>query len=171
MYKQNEEQKIMLIEDMFVNYYMINVNSYSSIRYFINNLITLCEWIYYNPMVIDKKEVAQQRESFDSRNSRNSNEQKKNKGNFFSDVIGRFRPNKEQSQNEEEKEKKEKEDESDFAYPELDNCFYQRFSLIQQLFRIIANKKEKKNTEVNEEEEEEENEEDDSKEQEKDSEI
>ena len=169
MYKQNEEQKIMLIEDMFVNYYMINVNSYSSIRYFINNLITLCEWIYYNPMVIDKKEVAQQRESFDSRNSRNSNEQKKNIGNRILDAI--LHPNKKQSQNEEEKEKKEKEDESDFAYPELDNCFYQRFSLIQQLFRIIANKKEKKNTEVNEEKEEEENEEDDSKEQEKDSEI
>ena len=120
-------------------------------------------------MVIDKKEVAQQRESFDCRNSRNSNEQKK-KG-VGDLIVDFFRPNKEQSQNEEEKEKKEKEDESDFAYPELDNCFYQRFSLIQQLFRIIANKKEKKNTEVNEEEEEEENEEDDSKEQEKDSEI
>ena len=141
MYKQNEEQKIMLIEDMFVNYYMINVNSYSSIRYFINNLITLCEWIYYNPMVIDKKEVAQQRESFDCRNSRNSNEQKKKGGGDL--IVDFVRPNKEQSQNEEEKEKKEKEDESDFAYPELDNCFYQRFSLIQQLFRIIANKKER----------------------------
>ena len=85
---------------MFVNYYMINVNSYSSIRYFINNLITLCEWIYYNPMVIDKKEVAQQRESFDCRNSRNSYEQKK-KG-VGDLIVDFFRPNKEQSQNEEE---------------------------------------------------------------------
>ena len=149
IYKKNDERRTMLIEDMFVNYYMINVNSYSSIRYFINNLIILCEWIYYHPMIIEKKEDASKRESV---NSRNSNEQKKKTNKF----LAFLRLNKGESQNEEEKEKKEekeeeKEKKEDFSYPSLNNCFYQRFSLIQELFSILAKTKEEKELEENEE--------------------
>ena len=36
-----------LLEKYFGNYYFINVNAYSSIRYLLNNIILLCDWNYY----------------------------------------------------------------------------------------------------------------------------
>ena len=45
-----KESQIDLLEDMFVNDYVFNVNSYSSIRYIVNFLIILSDWYYYHSL-------------------------------------------------------------------------------------------------------------------------
>ena len=43
-----KESQIDLLEDMFVNDYVFNVNAFSSIRYIVNFLIILSDWYYYH---------------------------------------------------------------------------------------------------------------------------
>lgn len=45
-----KESQIDLLEDMFANDYVFNVNSYSSIRYIVNFLIILSDWYYYHSL-------------------------------------------------------------------------------------------------------------------------
>lgn len=47
--RKNASSKKEKIESLFIHDYIININSLSSIRYFMNNIILLCEWFeYYN---------------------------------------------------------------------------------------------------------------------------
>ena len=44
-----ENQKILpLVKTAFLNDYIINVKEKSGVQYFINNLIALCEWDFFN---------------------------------------------------------------------------------------------------------------------------
>ena len=43
-----ESYLLSVVENIFANDYIINSNCYGGIKYFINNLIILCEWFYYH---------------------------------------------------------------------------------------------------------------------------
>ena len=75
-------------------------------------------------------------------NGRNSNssEQTKKKS-FFSGLLGKGGQNREEN----------KEEDVDFSYSELNNCFYQRYNLIQKLYYLTQKKREEPNNEQDEE--------------------
>ena len=47
-YSKDSTKMIPLIQNSFLSDYIININSKNGILYFINNLISLCEWDYLN---------------------------------------------------------------------------------------------------------------------------
>lgn len=128
---QKDFTSMKLIEDMYVNNYMVNVKSYSSIRYFINNIISLCEWLHYHPM--DNKEGTGKRESV---SSNKSNERTKKKGNIIENFFGKTGAQSDGN------DKIEEEDKAEYAYPDLNNRFYQRFCLMESLYSVLEKKQE-----------------------------
>ena len=92
---------------MFVNDYIINIKSYSGIRYFINNIIAIADWIYYHQGVEEDNVEIKDRKSQESpkmslstlftfqisKKERNSNEQKEKNQNNFDNSIRDYNTN------------------------------------------------------------------------------
>ena len=92
--------------------------------------------MYYHPM--DNKEATSKREIA---NSNNSNDKAKKKGTIIENLFGKGIGG---SQSAVTDKKEDDTDKVDYSYPDLNNCFYQRFKLMETLYSIIGKKEEEK---------------------------
>ena len=87
---------------------------------------------------MDNKEATSKREIA---SSNNSNDKAKKKGTIIENLFGKGIGG---SQSAVTDKKEDDTDKVDYSYPDLNNCFYLRFKLMETLYSIIGKKEEEK---------------------------